>query len=248
MNRVEILGVEISNLTFNELPAELDKLLDSGTAKQIVTPNPEFCVRATHDFEFKTILNKAALSLPDGAGLKLAGWYLGTPIKQRVTGVSLVEELCRLAAERGLKVFFLGAKKHIAHQTAEKFVKRFPGLRVAGAENEYTFLGRRRSDQEIVERINSRNAEILLVAFGSPFQEKWIYRSLPKFMTVKIAVGVGGTFDYFSGKIKRAPNWLQAIGLEWLFRLIRQPWRLPRIINATLVFMIKVIRSKGKKL
>ncbi|MDD5342683.1 MAG: WecB/TagA/CpsF family glycosyltransferase [Patescibacteria group bacterium] len=247
MIEVNILGVKITSLTLDQLREKLERFLSGPEPRQIVTPNPEFCVQATHDQEFKTIINKAALAIPDGIGLKFAGWYLGTPIKRRITGVALVEELCRLAEAEGAAIFLLGGGNGVAGKTAEKLKIRYSKLKIVGAENENTIFGKKRSDDEIVKRLNRKKPDILLVAFGAPKQEKWIYYNQPKFTTIKIAAGVGGAFDYLSGKVKRAPRLLRIIGLEWLVRLIRQPWRISRIINATLIFTLKVLFSRRNR-
>ncbi len=244
MHKVTILGVQIDSFTNEELIQKLEQYLFGQKSHLIVTPNPEFCIQATRDHEFRDILNSASLAIPDGIGLKFAGWYLGQPITRRVTGVSLVEELCRQARDKNLSVFFLGALNDIAHRTAASMKEKYPGLQVVGAENEYDFLGRKRSDNDMIARINRKKPAILFLAFGAPAQEKWLARNLHFFETVKIAVGVGGSFDYLSGQVRRAPVVMRTLGLEWLYRLMKQPWRIRRIYRAVIVFPMKVIISK----
>lgn len=244
MHKVNILGVNIDSLSREEYENKLEEFLFDNKAHLIVTPNPEFCVQASRDQEFRNILNTASLAIPDGVGLKFAGWYLGRPIKERITGVSLVEDLCRQARDKKLSVYFLGAFKDTALRSAANMKKKYPGLKIAGAENEYNFLGWKRSNDNIIKRINRQKPDILFLAFGAPRQEKWLAANLERFTTVKIAVGVGGSFDYLSGAVRRAPAVLRIIGLEWLFRLFRQPWRAKRIYRAIIVFPVKVIISK----
>lgn len=244
MHKVNILGVNIDSLSHEEYANKLEEFLFGVKTHLIVTPNPEFCIQASHDQEFRNILNNASLAIPDGIGLKFAGWYLGKPIKQRITGVSLVDNLCRQARDKKLSVYFLGAFKDAALRSAANMRHKYPGLQIAGAENEYNFLGWKRSNDNIIKRINRKKPDILFLAFGAPRQEKWLAANLNKFTTVKIAVGVGGSFDYLSGAVKRAPAALSALGLEWLYRLFRQPWRAKRIYRAIIVFPAKVILSK----
>ncbi|MBU0707449.1 WecB/TagA/CpsF family glycosyltransferase [Patescibacteria group bacterium] len=239
MNNIKILGITISSLGLDELRAVLLKYLKTDGSKQIVTPNPEFCVRAGRDFEFRNILNKADLAIPDGIGIKLAGLYLGTPIKKRITGIRLVRELCQIASDQKKKVYFLGATNKTALEAARNLKSKYSDMKVVGAENEYSVFGKMKDDK-VVKKINQKKADILFVAFGAPKQEKWIYYNLPKMKSVKIAVGVGGAFDYYSGNVKRAPSLFRNIGLEWLYRLIRQPWRIKRIFTAIMVFPVKL--------
>ncbi len=248
MDSTEILGVKINSLNLEELQNKLKEYLKSDDQNQIVTPNPEFCVTAQKDKEFRTILNKASLSIPDGIGLKISSVFLGHKLKQRITGVELVRELCAIAEEKHKKVYFLGASNEVAMKAAQNAKRMFPNLKIVGAENEFSIFGKMK-DEKVVKKINKKKPDILFVAFGAPKQEKWIYYNIPKLETVKIAVGVGGTFDYLSGKVKRAPAKIRSLGLEWLYRLYREPWRWKRIINATVIFPINVLiyRSHGKK-
>lgn len=177
----------------------------------IVTPNPEFLVTAQKDPVFKKILNEADLSIPDGAGLKLSGKInpdlIG--VKNTVTGTDLMEKLIELSAEKGFAVGLLGGRNGVAEQTAERLKKKYSGLKI----------------NVVNEKLIP--VDILFVALGAPKQEKWIALNLSK-IPVKVAMGVGGAFDYLSGRIPRAPRWIRKLGLEWLFRLMIQPWRIKR--------------------
>ena len=142
MKKIEILGTKINSLNLEELRANICELLKSDEPNQIVTPNPEFCVEARKDKEFRTILNKAALAIPDGIGLKYASIYLFSPLKQRLTGVETVKELCSIAEEKNKKVYFLGAENEVALQAAKNIKEEYPKLKIVGAENEFSIFGK----------------------------------------------------------------------------------------------------------
>jgi N-acetylglucosaminyldiphosphoundecaprenol N-acetyl-beta-D-mannosaminyltransferase len=236
----------------------------------IVTPNPEFVVRAQEDEEFRRILNRADLAVPDGVGLRMAAKVLTLPtssstivkifqlfwrwlltgsaailrpafldvLPETVSGVDLMFDLCQLAAEKGWTVFFLGGRDGVAEGTAQRLQKQFANLKVVGV---YEGEAAAEFDQETRRVI--RPTDILFVAYGAPKQEKWIARNLPH-LPVKIAIGVGGAFDFVSGRRKRAPQALRRLGLEWLWRLIQEPPRLPRILNAAIKFPLLVCWHK----
>lgn len=241
---MNILGIKIDNLSLIEVLEKIRGFLQSGQ-HQIATVNPEFIMAARRDDEFKNILNKCDLNIADGFGIKLAAWKIGQPLKQRITGVDLMKEICSLAVADNKSVFLLGAKKKgVVELTAEKLNQDYPGIKIVGAERGFRHWHRHFSDEKLVEIINRRQPDILFIAFGQVKQEKWIYYNLPKLPTVKLAMGVGGSFDYISGKVKRAPKWMRSIGLEWFYRLIRQPWRWPRIITAVIKFSWAILKAK----
>ncbi|MBI2941737.1 MAG: WecB/TagA/CpsF family glycosyltransferase [Chloroflexi bacterium] len=230
---VDVLGVRVDDVTMDEALALARAWLRAGRGWHVVTPNAEFVMAAQEDPEFRAILNRAHLAIPDGAGLLLAGRLLGTPLREQVTGTDLTTSLVALAAAEGYRVFLLGAAPGVAETTASSLRRRFPGLTVAG-----TFAGSPRPAGEAEIRAALAAAapiDILFVAFGAPVQEKWIAHRLPT-LDVGLAMGVGGVFDFLSGQVPRAPAWLRGLGLDWLFRLIVQPWRwrrqlaLPRFV------------------
>ena len=206
--------MKIDNLTMEEVLGKIGQFLKSDKQHYIVLPYSEFAVRAQKDEEFRKILNKADLCLCEGRGLYFALKFLGMPIKEEVNGVELIYNTC---GQFPNKIFLLGGKKEVIEKVKEKL-----GGNVVGAEHGYQDL------DEVIEKINKAKPEILLINLGSPKQEKWIYENLKKMPSVKVATGVGGAFDFISGRIKRAPKFIQRIGLEWLWRLILQPWRIKR--------------------
>ncbi|MFA5070176.1 MAG: WecB/TagA/CpsF family glycosyltransferase [Patescibacteria group bacterium] len=246
MPKVNILGVDIDSKPKKEILEDLGFFLKSDRPHLITTPNPEILLQAQENQELRNILNKSDLAIPDGFGLILASLYLKNKIKQRITGVDLMLDLCLLASQKNYSVYLLGGLGRVPEKTAIKLIKEYPSLKIAGYDNGFRGWGWRLSDSTIIEKINRVKPDILFVAYGAPKQEKWLYHYLPKLKTVKIGMGVGGAFDYISGQVKRAPLVMRKIGLEWLFRLYRQPWRFPRIVKATAYFSSEVLKNKRK--
>jgi len=242
--KLDILGIQIDNFSLTEVLDKIREFLDSNIQHYIVTMNPEFIMAARKDDEFRHILNKADLSIADGFGIKFAARRLGQKLKQRITGVDLLWEICKIAGQDSKSVYLLGSKRGVPEQAAWQIAQKYQGLKIAGAECGYRRWHRKVKDEKLVTMINRQQPDILFVAFGHQKQEKWIYYNLPKLPSVKLAMGVGGSFDYISGKVRRAPKWMRILGLEWLYRLMRQPWRLPRIVTAVIKFSYAVIRSK----
>lgn len=233
----KILGVKIDNVDFKEALAKIQAFLMVDELHMVATVNPEFILTAHRDEPFKQILNNSDLNVPDGVGIKFAAWFLGQKIDERITGVDLTWEICKIASEKGYSVFFLGAAEGVAEIVANRIRLLNPDLKIAG-----TYSGT--PDEEgIVNRINSTNADILLVAYGAPKQEKFIADNKMA-LKVKLAMGVGGTFDYIAGIVPYAPIFMRKLGLEWLYRLFTQPKRWKRILNAAIVFPWMVFVSK----
>ena len=246
---MKILGVKIDNLSLNEVLNKVEGFLKDDKQHYIVTPNPEFLVKAQKDEEFKRILNNADLSIPDGVGLILASILYGDKIKQRITGVDLMEAICEKAAEKKWSVFLFGAGEGIAKKAGENLKGRYRGLRVDGSSRSdfferFTLKGSDASQKNLNRSLQYELPAILFVALGAPKQEKWINENLKKMPNVKLAIGVGGAFDFISGNIKRAPNFIRLLGLEWLWRLIIQPWRIKRVLNAIIIFPLLILRDK----
>lgn len=238
---MEILGVKVDKATYEEALQKAKRLIDGGGKHYIVTPNPEFIVLAQKDAEFRKILNSASLSIPDGIGLVWAAKILRKNLPERVTGVDLLEGLAALAAEHGFNIFLLGGKEGVAAKAADVLKIRYPKLEIAGiyggkAEPEFDALTR--------SHLVSKKIDILAVAYGPPRQEKWIARNLP-YIDVKLAIGVGGALDYISGQKKRAPRFVQKIGLEWFYRLISEPRRLKRQLSLP-YFALLVFKNRFK--
>jgi lipopolysaccharide heptosyltransferase II len=221
-----ILGVRIDNVSYNEVLSIIEGFVVSGEPHQVVTVNPEFIVAAQSDDDFRRILNASSLALPDGVGLLWAARFLGRPLQERVTGTDTVQRIAALAAQKGYSLFLLGAVPGVAVDTAARLCQTCPGLRIVGTHAGSPAL---EEEDEIVRLIQRAKPDILLVAYGAPQQDKWIARNLVR-LGVPVAMGVGGAFDFISGRAKRAPRWLQRFGLEWLHRLLHEPWRWRRML------------------
>lgn len=236
--QVPILGVAVDDVTEDEVLALAEAMLRAGGPHQICTVNPEFVMEARRNPAFAAVLAAADLRTPDGFGLLLAARYLGTPLRGRVTGVALSNRLAALAAERGYRLFLLGAAPGVAEDAAAALQARHPGLVVAGC---FAGTPQPRHEPFLRQLIAAARPDILLVAYGHPRQDLWIARNQP-LIQVPLAIGVGGVFDYLAGRVPLAPAWMRQLGIEWLFRLLRQPRRLPRIIDAVPRFMWAVVR------
>lgn len=236
-----ILDVPVAAVTRRETLAFIEALIGSGAPHQVATVNPEFVIEAQHDAVFKRILQRAALAFPDGVGLLWAARILNEPrLPERVPGVEMVERLAELSHRRGYPLYFLGAAPGVAERAIANLRSRYPRMVVAGA-----YAGSHQPGEEdaIVERVRAARPAILFVAYGHPDQDKWIARNLLR-LNVPVSLGVGGAFDFISGKTKRAPAWVRRLNLEWLYRFWRQPWRWRRIWNAVPRFAWAVLRRK----
>ena len=227
MARLNLLGVGVDNLTEGEALAHLDALIKTGRAHHVVTVNPEFLVLAQDNPWFKAVLDGAHLALADGVGLVWASYLMGCPLRARLPGVDVVRRLARLASQKGYRLFLLGAAQGVAESTAQVLAREYPGLIIAG-----TWAGSPAAEEEadIVQRIQEAKPQVLFVAYGAPQQDLWIRRNLPHLPGV-LAMGVGGSFDYISGMVPRAPAWMRRWGLEWLYRLMKEPWRWRRMLR-----------------
>jgi N-acetylglucosaminyldiphosphoundecaprenol N-acetyl-beta-D-mannosaminyltransferase len=230
MSRITILGVPVDCLTQGEALRRIEGFLRQPGQRHVATPNPEMIVEAQRNPAFKQALQQTALNLPDGIGLVWAMKKRGGEV-ERVTGVDTMIALCR--SLRGERVFLLGAAAGVAERAATALLREHPHLRIAGMHGGSP---RREEEQEIIDHIHAVSPTILFVAYGAPVQDLWIARNLPKLPTVKLAMGVGGAFDFLAGIRQRAPRWMQQGGIEWLWRLLREPRRVQRIWNAVVVF------------
>jgi N-acetylglucosaminyldiphosphoundecaprenol N-acetyl-beta-D-mannosaminyltransferase len=239
-----ILDVKVHAITNAQTVHLIEQFITDDTPHQLTTVNPEFIVRAQKDAEFRNIINGSSLALPDGIGLVKASRFLGiTPLPERVAGSDLVVKLAELSHLKGYRIFFLGAQPGIAERAIERLKLQFPNMRVVGAFAGSPALS---ENEAIVERLLATAPQILLVAYGAPQQDKWIARNLDR-LQIPVCIGVGGSFDFLAGIARRAPLWIQRLQLEWLHRLVMQPWRWRRIWNAVPVFCWLVLQQKFSK-
>lgn len=248
MKSIEILGVRIEDATYDDLLVLVDAFVQSQEPHQIITVNPEMLVMAHDDPSFRRVLNESALNVADGTGVLMAARLLGQSLRQRVTGSDGIYHLVRFCAQKAYRPFFLGAGPGVAQKAASRLRTENPELDVAGCH-----AGSPHADQEqeIVARVRATSPDILLVAYGVPAEEQWIARNRQR-LGVPVMIGVGGAFDFVAGVTRRAPRWMRRIGLEWLHRLLREPWRwrrqlaLPRFVFLVLRQRITQGQTRGR--
>ena len=236
---VDVLGIPVDAVTMAEAVEKVGRFIEEGGKHVIFTPNAEIIMQAQRDPELKDILKNADMLTADGAGVVLASGMLGNRLPEKVSGVDLVQEIFRTIASKGLRCFLFGARPGVAEEAAVNIIKDNPGIVVAGCRNGYF------SDEEcdeIIAEINKSAPDILLVALGAPKQEKWISKHLDK-LDVKVCIGVGGTLDVLSGKVRLAPEFFRKSGLEWFYRLCREPRRAKRMLDLPR-FMLRVIQAR----
>ncbi|MGB9808926.1 MAG: WecB/TagA/CpsF family glycosyltransferase, partial [Caldanaerobacter sp.] len=207
----------------------------------VATPNAEIIMMAQKDEEYKRILNDTDLNVPDGSGVVFASRVFNEPLKERVAGFDLMIEFIKWAAFHGISIYLLGAKPEVVEKAKANLEKSYPSINIVGVHHGYF---NEKEEEMVIEDINTKNPEVLFVALGAPRQEKWIYKNRDK-LKVKIAMGVGGSFDVIAGKSKRAPAIYRRLGLEWLYRLIKEPWRYKRMM-ALPKFAFKVLFARLK--
>lgn len=236
---IRLFDVRIDDVTMTEAMAQAASWLRGHSLHHLVTPGPEFLLESTAHPAFRRILNQADLSLPDGTGLYLAARLSGQPLHGRITGVDFVSALMATAARLGSRVFLYGGRPGAAERAAERLLGQHPGLAIVGAESGWRGSWQKLNDQRVLEKIHLARPDILLVALGAPKQELWIDRHRRALHNVKIAIGVGRTFEYLAGFVRRAPAAMRRLGLEWLHTWLTagqhyQPHqRRQRILNAT---------------
>jgi len=224
-DRVVLSGVLIDRISLAESAAQIAAYLRTDRLHQIVTVNLDFLQIAQADSGFRKTINEADLAVADGMPLVWASRLAGRPLPERVTGNSLVEECCRLAAVTGASIFLLGGRPGIAEAAGRTIAARYPGARIAGAYAPSFGPLSDRTDREIIDRVNRSGARFLLVALGAPRQDQWIAAHRHE-LDVRVAIGVGCSLDVLAGAVSRAPLWMQRSGLEWLHRFRLEPCRL----------------------
>lgn len=244
MKRSAVLGTEIDRISLTGAAERALALMAQRRGAYVVTPNTEIVLSARRDPELRAALGAAALSLCDGVGVLIASRILGDPIGERITGIDFASALLSRMAGSAKSVFLLGAREGVAARAAEALQRAYPGLVIAGTENGYFDA---KDEDELLGRINALSPDLLLVCLGSPKQEKWMHRCAPR-LKVGLMAGLGGALDVFSGDVKRAPPLWRRYGLEWLYRLLRQPERLKRdLALPRIVFLALRDRIGGKK-
>jgi len=240
VRETRVLGVRVDCVDMNAALARIEAFVDAGGRHLVATVNPEFVMRANDDREFARVLESAALCIADGSGVVWAARRQGCDLAAPVTGVDLIPLLAALCVRRGFRLYLLGAAPGVADELARQLREQNPGLEVAA----HAGSADPSSDDDAVERIEAVRPQVLLVAFGAPKQELWIDRVGGRLDGVAVAIGVGGSFDYLTGRVPRAPLWMRRAGIEWLFRLVRQPWRIRRMAVLP-AYALRVLRSQS---
>jgi len=223
-----ILGTPVDDVNMDEALQRIEAFIKTGRATgrghQIATINADFVVKSLQDAELRRILQEADMATADGMPLVWSARLLGVPLKGRVTGADMVPALAEQAAQKGYSIYFLGAAPGVAEKAAHILQRQYPTLQIAGIASP-SAEAVQNGDPAVIAACKAAKPDILLVAFGNPKQEKWIYRHAQE-LGIPVMIGVGGTFDFIAGVTKRAPQWMQQSGLEWSYRLLQQPGRL----------------------
>lgn len=240
--KIDIHGLMIDNITMSETLDRLDEMVESQGKYVLYTPNAEIVMQASRDPELLAILNTADLLLPDGAGVVLGAKILGTPLQEKVSGVDVAINLLQHTDRTMRKFFLFGGKPGIAEKACMNIMHEYPRANVVGCRSGYFD---ETETENIVAEINRAKPEFLYVGMGAPRQERWIYENKNK-LNCKVILGVGGTIDILAGTVELAPNWMRNSGLEWLYRLVKEPWRFKRMMDLPR-FVVKTVKVRLQK-
>jgi len=240
MDSVRVLGLRVDQLSMTDTLDRIETFIkERNTPRHLVTADASMVVTARQDPELAKIVNAADLVTADGAGILWHGRFLKQPIANKVSGVDLVSEVCRLSAKHGYRVYFLGAAPGVAEEAAENLRAKYPGAQIVGTHDGYFSADQ---DERVVEEIRTLKPDVLFVAFGIPKQEKWIDRHKAA-LGVPVSAGIGGSFDVYSGRVKRAPLIMQKHGWEWLYRLWSNPKKIAKVKSLP-TFALLTIRER----
>ena len=240
--RIDVMGVGFDSLTMDEAVARARDLMAERRAAYVVTPNPEIVMLCRDDPAAMQAVQGADLVLPDGIGVIYGAKILGTPLRAKLPGIDFASALMAQMGQEGKSVFLLGAKPGVADLAAERLQKQYPGLKIAGTHDGYF-----KEDAPVVEAIRESGADCVFVCLGAPKQELWMQRNAPR-LRVGLMAGLGGSLDVFAGNVKRAPKLFQKLGLEWFYRLIKEPKRIGRMMKLPkFLFAAIGCKLRGKK-
>ncbi|HEX7736903.1 MAG TPA: WecB/TagA/CpsF family glycosyltransferase [Ktedonobacteraceae bacterium] len=246
---IYVLGVRVDRVSKEQVLGRMMEIIarrrasgDQLPCQQLITVNPEFVMAAQRDDAFRAAINAATLVVADGVGVVWATRYLRAATPERITGVDTLVALATRSASAGYRIYLLGAAPGIAEEAAARLQSLAPGLQIAGT---YAGTPALAEEDEIIERVRAARADVLCVAYGAPAQDLWIYRNLAR-LPVALAVGVGGAYDFISGRQRRAPHLMQRLGLEWLYRLYREPWRWRRMLALPRFALRVVLKGRAR--
>ncbi|MCK4802066.1 WecB/TagA/CpsF family glycosyltransferase [bacterium] len=242
MNRVKISDIFIDNLEWNRIADVVEKFIGSQKAQQIITANSLMVNSVERDPELRGAFHNAGLVLADSIGIVRASEFLGHGKLVRVPGIELMLKFCQLAASKDYSIYLLGSREFVLKKAGENLREKFPGLIIAGMHHGYFTEG---EHDRILKEIKNLKPHFLFVGIGTPRGEKWIYQNLEE-LNVPVCMGIGGSLDVISGRLRRAPRWLCQRGFEWTYRLLQEPWRVVRL-PGLLCFVWKVIKQKLRR-
>ncbi len=226
--RINIGGVMIDNLTIDEFLLECDELVAKRQPVYVITPNVDHVIKFQKDADFRRVYDQAALVVADGVPLLWAAKFLGTPLKEKISGSDILPLICREAAQKGFRLFFMGGRPQAAEIAAKKLGEKFLGLQIVGTYcPPFGFEKDDAENQKIIDLLDQSKPDILFVGLGAPKQEKWVNRFYTQYK-VPLSIGVGVSFEFAAGMVNRAPLWMQNVGLEWFWRILMEPGRLWR--------------------
>ena len=238
--RTDILGVGFDDLTLEEAVARGTAFLEEDRFHYVVTPNPEFLLAAERDPEFCRVLNEADLVLADGVGVVYSARIMGTPLKGRVPGIEFAQDMLACLDEKKGRLFLLGAKPGVAEEAGRRILERYPGIVLCGTQDGYF-----KDEENVLLKVAAARPDLLFVCLGAPKQEKWMAR-WGRHTGARMAIGLGGALDVFAGKVERAPESWQKLGLEWAYRLKKEPQRAGRMARLPLV-LVKAAGERWKR-
>ncbi|MGL5480061.1 MAG: WecB/TagA/CpsF family glycosyltransferase [Clostridium sp.] len=246
MSRIKILNVKVDNLTLNESVNYIEDKIKENNNSYVVTPNVDHLVLLDKDEEFKKVYENADVILTDGMPLIWMSKLFRKPIKEKVSGSDLFPALCTMAAQKKYKIFLLGAAEGVAAIAADNLKEKYEGLEIAGTYSpKFGFEKDKDELDKIIDIVNTAKPDILAVGLGAPKQEKFIYKYKDK-LNVPISLAIGATIDFEAGNIKRAPIWMQKCGLEWFYRMIKDPKRLVKRYGKDLIMLGPIIYKYRK--
>ncbi len=234
MKRIVVLGAEIDAISMDEATDCAVQEMKQRRGAYVVTPNAEMLLAAQKDPALRAALRGAVIALPDGVGVLLASRILGTPIRRRVAGVDFARALLAKMSRSDGRIFLFGAAEGVAERAAKRIRKVYPALEIVGWHSGFF---KQEEERSLIDLINERSPDLLIVCLGSPKQEKWMAENAA-FLSVGLMTGLGGALDLFAGRTRRAPRWMRRAGLEWLFRMIGEPRRIVRIVRIPQLFFL----------